>query len=185
MGHGGMKVQWVLGLIALIITYLFYLLVNKAPHYCAEQNRVLTDQEKIETVVTTIIKYPKITYRKAWQGEPGEGKFADGEWWLPFGKADGGGQKMKKPSTPIYYKNVKEFFTFNPSCCFVTQRYNSIYNIGGDDVSFWDRRTGRKTAIVVVLWLLRYTDEDGMPQTKALERFQAVDNCGNFVNDFE
>lgn len=90
---------------------------------------------------------------------------------------------MYKPSYPLPYKDIKTFFELNPSCCFVTQDYQSKYHDGGNSITDWDRIAGKKSAIVVVMWLLRYVDNDGALRTEVLERYQAMDNCGNFVDE--
>ncbi len=129
--------------------------------------------------------YPHAYHREAWQGEPREGEFADGNWLIPHGEGDGSSRsvRMYKPSYPLPYKDIKTFFELNPSCCFVTQDYQSKYHDGGNSITDWDRIAGKKSAIVVVMWLLRYVDNDGALRTEVLERYQAMDNCGNFVDE--
>ena len=154
--------------------------------YCEVQGRVLSDKEKIEKVVVAVLNdYPKVFHREKWQGKASSGELSDGQWIIPPGKGDESwkSQIMSRPSYPIYYKNVQEFFELNPNCCIVTQSYRSIYHDGGGLVSSWERLTGRESAIVVVMWLLRYIDIKGASQTEVLERYEAMDNCGNFVDE--
>lgn len=81
---------------------------------------------------------------------------------MPSDKDNGGGQKMNKPSQPVFYENIKEFFEFNPNCCYLTQSYRSKTSEYGAVVSDWDRKIGKKAVVVVVKWNLRYIDNDGL-----------------------
>jgi len=168
-----------------IILPMAYWYFNLPPEgFCQAENRRLTDQERIEKVVTEVLKnYPQVTHGET--VPKSEFDFADGEWWLPSGKADGGGHKMKSPSHPEPYKDIKEFFELNPDCCYITQSYRSkIAELSGS-ISDWDRITGKYAAIVVVKWKLRYWDGDGLAQAKEYEWGLTEDNCGNIVHEYE
>ena len=104
---------------------------------------------------------------------------------MPSDKDDGGGQKMKKPSYPAPYTDIKEFFELNPNCCYLTQSYRSKTSIYGAGVSDWDRKTGKRAVVVVVKWNLRYIDNDGLAQAKEYEWGLTQDNCGKIVHEYE
>ena len=173
-----------IALLAIALPVCYWYLTLPPVGYCEVQGRVLSDKEKIEKVVVAVLNdYPKVFHREKWQGKASSWELSDGQWIIPPGKGDESwkSQIMSRPSYPIYYKNVQEFFELNPNCCIVTQSYQSIYHDGGGLVSSWERLTGRESAIVVVMWLLRYIDIKGASQTKVLERYEAMDNCGKFV----
>lgn len=167
-----------------IILPISYWYFNMPPEgYCQTENRRLADQERIEKVVTEILKnYPQVTHRKT---EPmSEGEFVDGEWWLSSGEANGSGQRMKKPSYSVPYKDLKEFFLFNPNCCHLTQKYKPKQGEYWKGVNDWDRFIGKTATIVVVKWNLRYVDSKGVLEAKEYEWGLAEDNCGNFVEEY-
>lgn len=170
----------------LIILLISYWYLNLPPEgYCQTENRRLTDRERIEKVVRTVLnEYPR-AFTPEWPGGSSEGTLSDGQWFKPTKKVgDGDIQIMYKPSQPIPYRDMKEFFELNPSCCYVTQNYHPAYGEGGGLVSSWDRLTGEKSAIAVVTWKLRYIDNDGILQTEeAHESYRWMDNCGNYVEE--
>lgn len=141
--------------------------------FCFDKMRFISDDEKIKLSVTRILKeYPKLV---------------DGKWKIRPGKGDDSNDWEAKslPSSPIPYREIDEFFALNPNCCYVTRHYQSIFNSdGGDDVTFGDCMSGRKTSVVVVHYLLRYRDEKGKLQTETLEDYSSMNNCGKFVWDY-
>ena len=153
--------------------------------FCKPENRRLSDKERIEKAARLVMNdFPQVFHRETWQGKPHEGEFADGDWWLPSGKADGGGVQMEMPSYPLPFKDTKDFFLLNPNCCHLTQNYRPEIGELWDSVSDWDRLTGKKATIVVVKWRLRYMGSNGVLQVKDYERGLAQDNCGNLVHEY-
>lgn len=185
MINGDMLLKWGISVILTVIIVFESNSPSKADLKCSSKTQLLTDRQQIELVVKDILKnYPQVTQRQSKRNSQGE--VAEGDWFIPPGEGDEAWKsvRMHKPSYPIPYKDIKEFFELNPNCCFVTKSYRSKYSEGGDRVTDDDRKSGRKSSIVVVMWSLRYKDNDGNQQTEILERYQAIDNCSNFAPEF-
>ncbi|NOT84551.1 MAG: hypothetical protein HOP02_07165 [Methylococcaceae bacterium] len=135
--------------------------------FCYNQSRFLSDEEKIKIVVQEIlVRYPKLgDVHEQLSTHNGIRQWKTVKTW---------------PENPIPYHDIAEFFTINPNCCQVTTNYKTIGG-EGDTVGCWNRLTGHKSSVVGIRYLLRYQNNEGIIQTKLLEIFPSISNCGELV----
>jgi hypothetical protein len=149
--------------------------------FCFDKMRVLSDDEKIKLAINKVlIEYPtKVFSEKFYRTLPKGDQESDLHL---YGNGSSGGV----PKHPIAYLSLEEFISLNPDCCQVTLNYHAKYkdDVGGDFTTFWSRVTGRKTSIVVVQYSMRYRDRDGKMQSRGMEFYSGMTNCGKFVCEY-
>ncbi len=135
--------------------------------FCFKQFRFLSDKEKIKIAVTDILTgYPKRGYvHDQLNTKNGVPQWNTINAW---------------PENAIPYRNIDEFFEVNSSCCQVTTNYISIGG-DGDTVGCLNRLTGFKSSVIGIRYLLQYRENDGTVQSKLIEIFPGISNCGELV----
>lgn len=159
--------------------------------FCFDKMRVLSDDEKIRIVVEEILRSYGGKIVGEWIAGPrlGEGHSIKSNKWI-FGpgkrlKWEAPDSELKElPAYPIPYRDMDEFFSLNPDCCYVTQHYDSPYDAEDGDVAGCGL-FGGKSAIVVVTYVFKYKDETGMIKNEQLVVYRAMNNCGKFINDYQ
>jgi len=148
--------KFILAVLLTVILSLNYL------GFCFSQMHFLSDEEKLIIVVKDILA----------------ADFAAVE----LEKLDINDERRKRylPIDRVPYRNIDEFFVLNPNCCQVTINYKSIGG-EGDTVSCWNRLTGFKSSVVGVRYLVRYRNNEGIIQSKQIEVFPGINNCGELV----
>ena len=148
----------------LTIFALFAILGINYFGFCYHQMRILSNEEKIKIVAAHILaRYPKPgAVHEQLNAGSSIPRWSTVKTW---------------PENPIPYHDMNEFFLLNPNCCQVTTNYKSI---GGEgiSVSCWSRLMGFESSIVGVRYFLRYLDDEGAVQTKLIEIFPTISNCG-------
>jgi hypothetical protein len=145
--------------VASIFSLFVYIAWISAPNYrgyCKAAHRYLTDEEKINSAVKTILAaYPPVIDIYEIHGD----------------------EKVKVdvniPKNPLYYKSVEEFLEVNPNCC----------KLSFDDKGYIDsvliyRAMGDLSTIVNVKYKVRYYDDNNDLNEEYRERLVAVTNCG-------
>jgi hypothetical protein len=149
--------------------------------FCFGESRFISDEEKIKLAINKVLnEYPTIERSKQFYRDlPKEYQNID---FYSYGN----GSSVGIPKVPISYRDMKEFLELNPNCCIVTQDYHSKYkdDLGGDSTTFFSRLTGRKTSIVAVQYKIRYRNKAGNIESKGMEFYSGMDNCGLFVCDY-
>jgi hypothetical protein len=154
-------IKFVFGWVLIIILSFNYF------GFCFSQFRFLSDKEKINIAVTDIlVGYPKRGYvHEQLNTKNGVPQWNTVNTW---------------PENTISYRNIDEFFELNSSCCQVTTNYIAIGG-DGDTVGCLNRLTGFKSSIISIRYLLRYRDNYGTIQSKLIEIFPGISNCGELV----
>lgn len=136
---------------------------------CYSQKRFLSDEEKRNLVIDYIIRTEKANFEYF-------------QSIKAMNESDGYRRYIEKnlDDEPIPYRDIEEFLALNPNCCQVTTNYKSIGG-EGDTVSCWNRLIGFKSSVVGIRYLKRYRDNKGIIQTKRLEIFPGISNCGELV----
>jgi hypothetical protein len=179
-------------LIKLVLTVLLIIWMSlNCSGFCFDKTRILSDDEKIRIVVEEILRSYGAKIDSEWIAGPklGEGHSIKSNKWV-FGpgkrlKWEAPDSDVKElPAYPIPYRDIDEFFSLNPDCCYVTQRYKSTYDAEDGAVAGcgW---FGGSSAIVVVTYVFKYKDETGMIQNEQLVVYRAMNNCGKFINDYQ
>ena len=149
--------------------------------FCFDRMRFLSDEEKVKLAINNVLtEYPSKGFsEKFYRTLPKSDQ--DNDLYL-YGNGSSGGV----PKHPIAYMSLEEFVSLNPNCCQVTQDYHAKYkdDLGGDSTTFWSRVTGRKTSVVVVQYSLLYRDKAGKMQSKGMEFYSGMTNCGKLVCDY-
>lgn len=157
--------------------------------FCFDKKRVLSDDEKIRIVVEEILRSYGAKIVDEWIAGPklGEGHSIKSNKWV-FGPGkrltwEAPDSDIKElPAQPIPYRDIDEFFSLNPDCCYVTQHYKSPYDAEDGDIAS-SNPFGGKSAIVVVTYVFKYKDETGMIQNEQLVVYRTMNNCGKFTDD--
>jgi len=121
------------------------------------QMRYVSDEEKIRSVVSGLLGNEAMKY---------------------FSSTETGIVEVSGPRD-IAYSSVDEFLELNKGCCSIGPR-------GGDgyfEPTFMRRLFGSIAAIVVVDYVHRYVDERGVQHSDPVTRQEAVNVCGDVVND--
>jgi hypothetical protein len=120
--------------------------------YCFKEERYLSDQEKIDAVITeALMTYPPVLEERD----------------------DVGRLTLFRPKNWIPYKDVNEFKRLNPNCCQLTTRGDEGYKI-----TFSERLFGDVSTLVHIRYLVRYRDDQGSLVEAPIEYSPAVSNCG-------
>jgi hypothetical protein len=80
---------------------------------------------------------------------------------------------IKPPADPIRYASIEEFRRLNPDCC----RLSTSARLA-PDVSFASRVKGTNSTYVLVDYLVRFRDEQGIEVSEFASTFSAIGNCG-------
>lgn len=129
--------------------------------YCSATGKRLTDQEKIELAIISLLKYyPKTQHQLA--------RYYDAETRPTK-------EQMNEKSMPLLYRNVSDFKRLNPSCCQVTQQPDGFEF---PRATILDRASGSKSSFVSIKFLLRFKGEDGHLISRQLRFTVAIKNCG-------
>jgi hypothetical protein len=167
--------------------FLIYLLIVwmglNCLGFCFDKMRALSDDEKIRIAVSDILN---LYGRKAdYERIPG-GQVIKSKRWifgpgikLKLGASDS--ETNEFPAYPIPYRDVDEFLTLNPGCCYVTNQYHSIHNDEHGDAVDYFCFFGGKSAIVVVNYIFKYKDKNGLLQHEFFTRYVGMNNCGKFI----
>jgi hypothetical protein len=137
--------------VALYASYLSY------AGYCFSEHRYLLDEEKIRRVLNEVIfpGYPPSILER--ETHPGV--------YTTF-----------KPSRPIPYTDVNEFYKLNQDCCSVRTQFGN--EIADYEPSFWERLTGKASSFVRINYLVRYLDGFNLQKSTSWEQTIPVSNCG-------
>lgn len=128
--------------------------------YCLEEERYLSDEEKIQIAVRReIASYPPVLVRR--QSAEEEGVLRN---FIVY----------ERPDNPIYYDDIEEFYKINPNCCEVTSSGKD-----GHPRGIWNRLSGNTSDFVHVKYLVRYLAADGAEISHEYETFPAISNCGS------
>ena len=120
--------------------------------YCLREGKVLSDDEKIRTVVMNILKkYPPAVIR------------------TPVAY----GWSISSPARPIYYKDIDDFISLNPACCEITKTRDP--EEGGP--YFMERLTGTVSGYARIDYQVRYW-EDGGVKSVLSKNHLPISNCG-------
>lgn len=98
-------------------------------------------------------------------------------------KLDENDERRKRylPVDRVPYRDIDEFFAFNPECCTVTTEYMAKEGI--DYVSCWNRLIDTISSIVGIKYQERHRDNKGVIHTKIVERYRFITNCGHVWED--
>jgi hypothetical protein len=156
--------------------------------FCFDKMRILSDDEKIRIVVADILNEygRKIDFEASGSGQSFK-SIKINKWIFGPGKRlklhASSGELKELPAYPIPYRDIDEFFSLNPDCCYITQHYQSPYVAEeGDTASSCP--FGGKSAIVVVTYVFKYKDETGMIQNEQLLVYRTMNNCSKFIYDY-
>jgi len=120
--------------------------------YCFEEQKTLSDNEKIRAVVSNVLKkYPPAVIRTP----------VDNGW------------RVSAPDKPIYYKDVDEFLALNPGCCELTETRGP--EEGGP--YFMERLTGTVSGYARIDYLVRYRENDVVKSVQSKNHLP-ISNCG-------
>lgn len=137
--------------------------------FCYSQKRFLPDEEKRNLVIDYILLTEKSTLKEI-QRVRG---LDDNDYKR---------ERLKYlPDEPIPYRDMEDFLALNPNCCQVTTNYKTLGG-EGNPISCWERLTGW-SAVVGIRYLERYRDNKGIIQTKFVEIFPGISNCGELIWD--
>ena len=148
--------------------------------YCFEQNRYLTDEERIRHTVEVVLGvYPDITYAYDTLPKAGHEVVHDKSRCCGQGDAsrfDGssGGTALNAEQL-ILYRDTDEFFAVNPDCCGFAR--NGLYGELGS-TELWPRLTGYSAGFVNVKFRVRYRDAAGKEQSKLSAVSWSYTTCG-------
>ncbi|HEY0488662.1 MAG TPA: hypothetical protein VGD30_04040 [Telluria sp.] len=126
--------------------------------YCFERGGVVSDQEKIEVAVGSLLGM--LNAQK--QGTPGASPAA--------------GNDLEGGKQVIYYADAEEFFRVNPNCCSVSKEIHDEGRHRLDDI---DRAFGFVSDFVTIKYVQRYRDDKGIEHQKTIKTHYVVDQCGN------
>ena len=137
-----------------VVTYLLQDNFRERYGPCSDKGMVLSKDEIIREATSILLKnYPPNVIRK----NSGQGVFS-----------------LSKPDSPIYYKNLDEFFTLNPDCChFVWMR-----NVDEGEFGLFNRLSGRSIGYVVFNYKVRFKDGHGDFNSLHANASFAVTSCG-------
>lgn len=127
--------------------------------YCHAQNRFLTDQEKIDAGIQYALnRYPPSIRSTRIEVVNGIKKQVT---------------VLKVPEHPVKYRDVAEFKTMNPNCCYLAKV------VGEDGLRHpWiDRVSGYFADFAIMSYKIRYM-EDGQEKYAAGGMSVSIANCG-------
>lgn len=131
--------------------------------YCLRDNKFLTSREKIDIAASYFLAtYPPVISHTEVHQDNGVVKRVN---------------VKRRPMSPIPYRDLKEFYVLNPSCCDIVANDPEGYS-----VDFWGRVCGTKSVLVRVRYVVRYTDDDRKVQLQPVEFHVVVSNCGDAWN---
>jgi hypothetical protein len=127
--------------------------------YCHSQGRYLSNEEKIRSAVDfTLNRYPPTISRKIKVNVDGVTKDTEERF---------------APKNPIKYSNIDEFIKLNPDCCTLSMRTRE-----GGRPYFLDRITGYVSTYVLILFKVRYFNENNIENYSDSGMAVAIQNCG-------
>jgi hypothetical protein len=139
-----------------VVCYITPSLYRNYFGFCPSQERVLTDQEKVNAVVEFIIHMR-----------------VPAEMPKPVGIDS-------VTNDVIAYSSVAEFLSINPECCEVSKEF---YSEGARvRLGAADRLCGRVADYVTARYLIRYRDSSGAIKSKPVEAHYPVSPCGNIAD---
>lgn len=136
--------------------------------YCFREHRFPSDEEKIKSVVQSIVTNELPFRRPDVEG--------NAEYWVIEGK--------KEPVEPISYRDVEEFFALNPGCCEI--RYDYINTSEGPlRFGVMNRLLGGSSGgVVIVHYRYWYRDRDGVQRSEGTTLESLQNNCGEGISLF-
>ncbi len=131
--------------------------------YCHAEGRYLSDEEKIKSAVQYIVNSGSFSIKKQ-KNMTVNGVILEVDDWY-------------RPENPVKFKDEKEFFDANPSCC-------SLHLNEGEGISvnFMDRITGYLSSYVHMEYKVKYIEE-GIEKFGEGEADIAIKNCGEILTD--
>lgn len=155
----------VLTVLGLLVLYVGSRLGMNYTGYCFEQQRYLTDQEKINVVIDHILgRYPPILKIHE--------KINDDQWGI------------RLLENPIFYNSKEEFLEVNKDCCKVVDYIKWDTGHPGDKVPFFSRLSGRISSYIYARYQTRYRNSEGNFQKKDSKEYYAISNCGRIVRPY-
>lgn len=157
-----------LSVVVLAVVYIATIAGLNYSGYCFKQKRYLSDQEKIDIAVAYIIAHLKPRERPVTS-------YATS----PFVEYEERGiQKHVRandwPDDQIKYQDISDFYEINKDCCKLV-----LEGREGFKPSFWDRISGRTSALVYVRYTVRFLTDDGIERLGKVEAYPAISNCGH------
>ena len=148
--------------LGLLILYAIGRLGLNYSGYCFEQKRYLTDQEKIDIVVTQMLRSfpPNLN-------EPVQ---------LPDGRR---AIRFFTPKNATRFQSIDEFYALNKDCCEVTDYVKWDKAHPGEKIPLLQRLAGMVSSYVRIRYQLHYKNEDGEDITREIEGYSAISNCGH------
>lgn len=145
--------------------------------YCFDEERFLTDDEKILKVVqrTIVGRNPPLPFwlRRDKDGQVMKDGNGNTSWVI---------EGQDEPVQPVAYRDTAEFFADNPDCCVVRRYYSDAE--GRWEPGFWERVIGNGGGVVWASYYYRYRDRHGYKHTATYTYLEPLTNCGKELRLF-
>jgi hypothetical protein len=139
-----------------LLVYIAWITAPNYKGYCKITHSYLTDKEKINIAVKSVMS----TYPPSVEVFDTINNKKNIYWVVP--------------ERPLSYGSVKEFLEINPSCCEVSHVDDNNYISS----VFIYRAMGKLSALVNIVYKVRYYDGNGYLVEKNREEVVAITNCG-------
>lgn len=160
------KWRWLKGMGVLVITGALGVVVRDAALHnqdiCIEQNRKLSDQEKLDAAVREVIRnYPPTIIRHTFESTIGVQS----------------SHTLSPAKHPILYKDLNEFYELNPGCCQLTDTRDKEEG----RIGFYARVRWQYSVFANVIYKVKYMDEINVMREITDERTIPISQCATIL----
>jgi|CXWL01.1.fsa_nt_gi c-di-AMP phosphodiesterase-like protein len=164
------KRRWIKVLGVLVITGTLGVFFRDAAlhnqDFCIEQNRELSDHEKLDAAVREVIRtYPPAIIKYNFQYKNGELV----------------GYSNKQPEQPIPYKDLKDFYAQNPGCCHLI----NMRNVEEGRIDFYARVRWQHSAFVEINYRVKYLDDSNTQREIMHKWSRPISHCADVLEDID